>query len=188
MKLDPIRLLEWNKRMENANLWGSHEWDSHFLAVITGRLDKLNCNNLKTKDALSALDHRGATLLHYAAYLGHYEIVEALLKAGADIDGNEKQKLPTPLGQAIIAGDFKIFSFLLDKGANINISDDNDISPLMTAAIAGKLEIVKLLIEKGADISGLTVSSSKKLAFLVLAAIKGHSEVVQFLLDNGAKK
>lgn len=57
------------------------------------------------------------------------------------------------LNQACNLGHIEIINFLIDKGANINLSAGRlDLTPLMECARTGNLEVAKLLVEKGADV------------------------------------
>jgi len=55
----------------------------------------------------------GETPLHYAAYVGHSEVAEMLLKAGADVNANKDGH--TPLDWAIIGANDEIIRQLLRK-------------------------------------------------------------------------
>lgn len=60
----------------------------------------------------------------------------------------------TPLINAIKSSSFDTVNSLLEKGADINLKDDNTgETALMWASAIGNLDVVKLLINKGADIN-----------------------------------
>uniref|UniRef100_A0A1X7SEM0 Uncharacterized protein n=1 Tax=Amphimedon queenslandica TaxID=400682 RepID=A0A1X7SEM0_AMPQE len=59
----------------------------------------------------------------------------------------------TPLAMACIRGHTKIVELLLKKGANANVTDENELTPLGNASIPGHTEIVKLLLEHGANVN-----------------------------------
>lgn len=114
--------------------------------------------------------HGGLTPLLYATRQGHAESVEALLKAGADVNQISAGDETTPLLMAIINGHFDVAQTLLDKGADPNRSSANGVTPLygvlnvewapkalypqprahMQQTI-GYLDLMKTLIDKGAD-------------------------------------
>ena len=79
----------------------------------------------------------------------------------------------TPLYYAATLGQTEIVSLLLQNGADINKSDNNDEwTPLYSAADKGHLEVVKLLIENDADINKsvgqdlVKKALSKKISFV----------------------
>ncbi len=72
---------------------------------------------------------------------------------------------------------------LIVDGANINITNNNDTTPLHLAAFRGDKEIVELLIVAGADIDRLDNNWQTPLHF---AVNKGHKEIVKLLIDQCA--
>ena len=56
-----------------------------------------------------------------------------------------------------------ITAMLIDKGANINMRDSNDETPLIKACIAGHKELAQFLIERGADVN--IVDKQKRTCF-----------------------
>lgn len=102
----------------------------------------MNCREPKT----------GLTPLHIATRNGHYGIVEALLKYGANPNKKDLEYGFTALLIASYNGNYSVVKLLLDKGANPNESEGKTYqTPLHIAAQKGYLDIVKLLIEKKAD-------------------------------------
>ena len=71
---------------------------------------------------------------------------------------------------------------LLDKGADVNISDCHGDTPLIHALDNGSYECVKLLLDKGADVN---VRNNDGNTPLIYAAEKGSHECVKLLLDKG---
>ncbi|PZR30059.1 MAG: hypothetical protein DI535_00740 [Citrobacter freundii] len=57
------------------------------------------------------------------------------------------------LSLVIKANAQKCFAYLVEKGANVNISCNGYVPPLMHAVKYGKLDMVKMLVSKGADIN-----------------------------------
>ena len=93
----------------------------------------------------------GSTPLSDAASLGHAELVQVLLDAGALISV-EGQQDPT-LHQAVRSGSVQIVQKLLDAGANVNEQGPLSESPLHIAAEDDRAEIARLLLSRGADAS-----------------------------------
>ena len=90
------------------------------------------------------------TPLHWAANRGHLDIVQALLKARADVNAKDEYGM-TPLHLAAIRGHLGIIQALLKAGADVNAKDEDEYTPLHLAAARGHLDIVQALIEARAD-------------------------------------
>ncbi len=72
---------------------------------------------------------------------------------------------------------------LIVDGADVNIQNNNNTTPLHLAAFNGHKEIVELLIGAGAYINRTNTNGTSPLHF---AAYRGHEEIVQLLIDYGA--
>ena len=73
--------------------------------------------------------------------------------------------------------------FLLENGANINIRDTIDQTPLIIAAFNGCRDIVKMLLDAGANIEHKNDQGENA---LISAVQEGHIDTVKLLLDAGA--
>lgn len=107
--------------------------------------------------------------------------VKALLDKGEPLDA--KQNGQTALHMAAMNGKVDILTILIARGANVNIQDDEGVSPLMVAAKAGQLEAVQALIAQGAKIE---LQDKLGENALHIAAGHGKKDVVEALLDRGA--
>ncbi len=72
---------------------------------------------------------------------------------------------------------------LLEKGANVNVKDENGYAPLMWAAFYGNTTIVQILIDRGADLDLKTKSGGTALK---LAEIRGYINTAKLLKQHGA--
>ncbi|ORX42282.1 ankyrin [Piromyces finnis] len=91
----------------------------------------------------------------------------------------------TPLHHAYYQGNENIVKYLIEKGTNLNISDNIETAPLHFACQEEKenLDLVKYLIEKkNVDIN---IQEINKLIPLYYAFINGHINVVKYLIDKG---
>ena len=72
--------------------------------------------------------------LHLAVTHGHFEAIEVLLRAGADLEARDEDGM-TALQLAVESREHReILDFLITAGANINTRDYEGLTPLMRAA------------------------------------------------------
>lgn len=72
------------------------------------------------------------TVLGYAAAKGHAQVMQDLVKAGADVNGSGPAGT-TPLMQAVDSGNFEIVKWLIDAGADPNAKNATGGTALGTA-------------------------------------------------------
>jgi len=73
---------------------------------------------------------------------------------------------------------------LLEAGANANVRDTSENTPLYVAAFLGHAEVAELLLQAGAEVNAACFMGFTPLH---VAARPGHEEAVQVLLDHGAE-
>lgn len=86
------------------------------------------------------------------------------------------------LYKAIMRKDANAIIELINQGAALTLTDDDDSTPLHLAAQNGFTEIIGLLLDCGADINEDEFEETP----LYEAVRFGQIETVQFLLENGA--
>lgn len=94
-------------------------------------------------------------------------------------DGNGK----TPLMYASEAGNAKMVSFLIKKGANIEAKQFDGKCALHFAAISNSCKIVKLLIEEGTNVN---CQDNEGKAALHFAIENDNSLIIDYLLSQHA--
>jgi thiosulfate/3-mercaptopyruvate sulfurtransferase len=96
------------------------------------------------------------TPLIKASHIGDRDIVDLLIKAGAQVnarnaDGNNA------LWLACVGGHLDIIGMLVAAGIDMDNQNDNGATPLMYAASSGKATIVERLLADGADTTAETL-------------------------------
>ncbi len=90
------------------------------------------------------------TILMWAVYLGHTEIVEVLIDAGANVNIQTINRGETALIMAVVNGYFDIVELLIVAGTDVNLKTNDGFTALSLADNQGYTEIVELLKTAGA--------------------------------------
>jgi ankyrin repeat protein len=145
----------------------------------------------------------GATPLLAAVHLGNREMIEVLLKAGANI--NQRSHWWAG-GFGVLGRDADLNAFLLARGAVMDAHDAAEAGMLDTVKdliatdptvvharfgdgqtplhVASTVEIAELLLDNGADIDALDVDHESTPAQYL---IRDHQDVVRYLISRGCK-
>ncbi|HEX2967456.1 MAG TPA: ankyrin repeat domain-containing protein [Bacteroidales bacterium] len=151
--------------------------DSLFEAALSGMKNEVIEIIDKGTD-VNTKDEDGRTVLMYASFNGHSELINNLVLRGAkvnlqDINGRTALMLASsgPFPDAV--------KILLDHGADPNIIDKAEhYSALMYAASEGQLEVVKILLKYNADPYLKDIDGDDALTF---AKNNGHRNVAELL-------
>lgn len=128
--------------------------------------------------------------LHFAAEDGDIERVKHLVESGEPIDRFDELGF-TPLHYAVKKESFDIVRYLLDRGVDINIHDEEHIgeTPLGTVANSCSYKMAKFLIQNGAN---PTIPGWMQLTALYHAQKRSKDDVeaesIIALFENAAKK
>lgn len=146
------------------------------------------------------------TPLHWAACFGHLDVVKFLVNRGADMNARDKDdKMPLDIARTkgyaqiveflssiehlnnelfdtVRKGNLDRVKDLIEKGADINSSDNDGNTPVHLAAKEGNLDVVKYLIEvKEVDLNAKDNNGNTPLH---LATGEGRLDVVKYLIDE----
>jgi ankyrin repeat protein len=110
-------------------------------AVVDKKIDLVK-SLLDSNYDPSAVDKNGWTPLHFAAQGYQVEIVRLLIQRGATIDAQDSYG-NTPLGRAVFdsKGRGEIIKLLRDAGANPNLANKSNVSPLTLAQTIGNYNV-----------------------------------------------
>ena len=133
------------------------------------------------------------TPLIYASNAGSEDLVEELLKKGADpsFKGTKGRTalhfsvVPPDSKQEKFSGKGSLAELLLKGGADVNASDNDGFCPLHYAAAYGNVEVASVLIMHGADV---IIRNNMGFSPLDIAIKAGHEKVASIIRNYDSKK
>ncbi|KAJ8130378.1 hypothetical protein O1611_g3252 [Lasiodiplodia mahajangana] len=123
-------------------------------------------------------------LLAVAAKLGVDEVVESLVRKGANVERRSQSGF-TAFGSAIMFGRETTTQLLVEAGARIS-GYDYCLPPLVAAVCSRRHAIATLLLDMGADIEARGSPDSPHLTALCAAVLSSDLRMVQLLLSRNA--
>uniref|UniRef100_A0A8C8GQ39 KAP NTPase domain-containing protein n=1 Tax=Oncorhynchus tshawytscha TaxID=74940 RepID=A0A8C8GQ39_ONCTS len=124
----------------------------------------------------------GQTLLMMASEQGSLEMVQELLRRGANVNLDDVDCW-TALISAAKEGHVEVVKELLANNASLEHRDMVG-DALMWASYKGRVEVAQLLLEKGASPN---ITGQYSVFPVIWAAGRGHAEIVHLLIKHGAK-
>ncbi|KAI1259585.1 hypothetical protein F5Y18DRAFT_294970 [Xylariaceae sp. FL1019] len=140
----------------------------------------------------NARNRLGQTALFVAATKGHDKVIETLLNAGAVVDCPDREGRSALLFLASekpnkLKCTHNTLRILRDHGANIEVRDQIERTPLLWAATNGNIGLARFLLESRANVNA---KNNRGRTALHLAAESNDKEnreaMVRLLLDHGA--
>lgn len=115
--------------------------------VKRGKIDRLVRALKADPGQIFSVDNKGMTLLHHSAMRNRYELVEALINAGAPVNAVDKNG-DTPLHLAAYSTNTESVLLLTQAGADVNIKNSKGETSAHKAAYACKEDIFNALAVK----------------------------------------
>lgn len=124
----------------------------------------------------------GASALVIAVKTNKHDLMELLLKYGADVKQSDNNGV-SPIWHAAFQGDLESVSLLVEYGCPIDLRDKSLRTPLILASYRGFLPVAAFLVSSGADINEKDNISGTPLSW---ACFGGHPQMVRYFLALGA--
>ena len=121
--------------------------------------------------------------IHEAAKKGDIATLKMLLERNPELINEKDIYGNASLHFACQGGHKDVVEFLIIKGADLNVKNNDERIPLHFAAGFGHKEVVSLSISKGAKINSKDRHGDTPLYF---AAFAGHTDIVRLILSKGA--
>lgn len=125
--------------------------------------------------------YQGLQLENIGIVHKYLEIAEALIRAGADVNFQDKSGV-TPINYSSIYGLYSFVDLLVYYGADINMKANDGTSPLMSAVWSGYPDIEDLLIRNGANIEA---RDNMGFTPFLIAGQNGDTLSLGLLIKNG---
>lgn len=125
---------------------------------------------------------RGRTLVHIAAELNRYELLQKLISQGESVSPRDK-KNNTPLHVAMAMKHAESVEVLLKAGADLKAATTNGYTILHHAARYGYYNVAKAALKAGANPSATAYAGWTPLHY---AARENHLKIAVLLCENGA--
>ena len=131
-------------------------------------------------DIENAMDKKIENTVVDVPVINKIDIENAMMDASKN---GELDRKMTAFMWAVSKGHLDIVEFLVDKGVNLNLTDNDGNSPLIIATCNGFIEITKLLIDKGAN---LDLTDKRGNSPLIIATYYSRAEIAKLLINKGA--
>lgn len=154
-------------------------------AASLGDLETLRNETRRNPSLINAPSGEGFTTLHLAAFYAKPELVEFLIRAGANVAQIARRPRVMPLHSAIAGRCLVCARLLLQSGADANAPEDNGLRPLHAAAAANDLPLAELLISHRADPA---VPADGGKTPIDVAREKGHHELAAWLTGASSSR
>jgi uncharacterized protein len=153
-----------------------------FNAIRSGDLKGVN-DAIKLGADVNAMGENRSTPLIMAIFRSPLPVIEALIKAGANVNTQGARWLP--LTYATTSGRTPVVEALIKAGADVNARETRTgLSPLEYAAALGNIPVIEALVKAGADVNARDKDGTTA---LTLALKEHHPAAAETLRKAGAR-
>jgi uncharacterized protein len=162
-------------------------WSAMTYALILSRTwdDYCTISDFDPRPLQMLLARGGRFGLLEAVFLNDVPLARMRLNQGAEVNTGRGSYHGPLLKIAAELGHLEIVKLLLDRGADLEATDDLEQRPLMSAARYGRIEVVAHLLDRGAEINAVDWSDQSALS---RAAEHDHDELYTLLRSRGAER
>ncbi|WP_257282219.1 ankyrin repeat domain-containing protein [Endozoicomonas sp. ISHI1] len=176
---DPMPMLNENTGESHPDTFFPDQ--AFYLACFWGDLDQLDKSLAEGVNVNGVMDDFTALML--ASSLGHKDIVERLINAGANLNARNKNGA-TALFMAAQENNTDCVKILIEAKADLNARTEDGTTALFIAAAKGNTGCVKALINAGADVDAARTSDG--ITPLFIAAQENNTDSLKALIEAKA--
>eukprot|EP01127_Copromyxa_protea_P005496 TRINITY_DN15424_c0_g1_i1.p1 TRINITY_DN15424_c0_g1~~TRINITY_DN15424_c0_g1_i1.p1 ORF type:complete len:288 (+),score=37.85 TRINITY_DN15424_c0_g1_i1:73-936(+) len=162
----------------------SRSMSKQYSLVKEGKFD-IVLDALRDSSFVTEQDENRWEPLHWAAFYGSLEGIQALLEAGASINARTTQGF-TPVYISTRQNQLEAISLLIKKGANVNLQDGHQQTPLHRACEYNQEAAATILITEATNID-VNLQDLMGRTALHWSVVKDMHSVAELLLNYKAK-
>jgi ankyrin repeat protein len=121
--------------------------------------------------------------LSKAARDGNMNKINDLISSGGNINERDPIWGWSSLQYAVYYNQTEAVRLLIEKGANLNIADENGRTPLLLAVEYNYKDIIHILLDKGAD---MNIRDKEGYSPLIRAVYYGYFDIAKIFIERGA--
>ncbi|XP_046341938.2 serine/threonine-protein phosphatase 6 regulatory ankyrin repeat subunit A-like [Haliotis rufescens] len=126
----------------------------------------------------SAVDDRGSNILHVACFFGKVKMVMHIISQNIVEINSRGVYGRTPLLMASAKGNIELFDFLVSKGGNMSVIDENNDTILHTACLEDHVEMVTHILSQ----SVVDVNAKNKYGITAAMTAKNRNNTESYVL------
>jgi ankyrin repeat protein len=140
---------------------------------------------IEAKANLNKADSTGATPVHLAIEHNQLDLLEEMLRRGANLESILKETHETALLNAVKNNNLNCVKLLIQSNASVNVIDAEKNTACHLAAKIGASAVLKLILEAPA-LRCINERNADGLTAILIATTSDHLECVKLLVDNDA--
>ena len=163
------------------------EKNTEIKSIAQKFIEKRNMTFSSDNEKIQYINNFSLSPLGIVSALGNKDIADLLLKYGSDINEKSGTTFRTPLLISARANNLEFTLYLLDKNADIHISDNTGATALHFAAYNNNFVLAEKLISLGANINQLDNNGQSPLLVLIANSNRTpDNAIMELFLKSGA--